>query len=56
MASDQAQLAEQYMGKLVPYSFNGGFVCLSYGISLIGTGTSLELIRRRTSHRGLHNL
>ncbi|KAG5999825.1 hypothetical protein E4U21_006256, partial [Claviceps maximensis] len=54
--ADPQLLVEQYMGKLVPYSFNGGFVCLSYGISLIGTGTSLELIRRRTSHRGLHNL
>ncbi|KAG6015181.1 hypothetical protein E4U54_004033 [Claviceps lovelessii] len=54
--ADPNQLVDMYMGKLVPYSFNGGFVCLSYGISLIGTGTSLELIRRRTSHRGLHNL
>ncbi|KAK2592725.1 hypothetical protein QQS21_009568 [Conoideocrella luteorostrata] len=50
------QLLDQYAGKMVPYSFNGGFVCLSYAISLVGTGTTLELIRRRTSHRGLHNL
>ncbi|KAG5913530.1 hypothetical protein E4U42_001079, partial [Claviceps africana] len=56
MADHTQLLVEQYMDKQVPYSFNGGFVCLSYAISLIGTGTSLELIRRRTSHRGLHNL
>lgn len=50
------QLIEEYTGKVVPYSFNGGFVCLSYAISLVGTATTLELIRRRTSHRGMHNL
>ncbi|KAG6014805.1 hypothetical protein E4U41_004759, partial [Claviceps citrina] len=55
-ANSSQLLMEQYVGKLVPYSFNGGFVSLSYGISLVGTGTTLELIRRRTSHRGLHNL
>ncbi|KAM0255438.1 hypothetical protein ACHAQJ_005738 [Trichoderma viride] len=49
------QLLEEYTGKEVPYTFNGGFVCLSYAISLVGTGTTLELIRRRTSHRGKHN-
>ncbi|KAL7916595.1 putative MHYT domain signaling protein [Trichoderma velutinum] len=49
------QLLEEYTGKVVPYTFNGGFVCLSYAISLVGTGTTLELIRRRTSHRGKHN-
>ncbi|UKZ53221.1 hypothetical protein TrVGV298_007013 [Trichoderma virens] len=50
------QLLEEYTGKEVPYTFNGGFVCLSYAISLVGTSTTLELIRRRTSHRGKHNL
>lgn len=49
-------MLQEYTGKVVPYSFNAGFVCLSYAISLVGTGTTLELIRRRTSHRGLHNL
>ncbi|PTB39435.1 uncharacterized protein TrAFT101_007779 [Trichoderma asperellum] len=49
------QLLDEYTGKVVPYTFNGGFVCLSYAISLIGTSTALELIRRRTSHRGRHN-
>lgn len=55
MSTTQDSL-EQYSGLLVPFSFNAGFVCLSYAISLIGTGSTLELIRRRTSHKGVHNL
>ncbi|GJN72378.1 hypothetical protein PLICBS_006451 [Purpureocillium lilacinum] len=54
--SSSEELLRQYGGQLVPYDFHAGFVCLSYAISLIGTSTTLELIRRRTSHRGLHNL
>lgn len=50
------QLLEEYAGKEVPYTFNGGFVTLSYAISLVGTSTALELMRRRTSHKGKHNL
>ncbi|KJZ74253.1 hypothetical protein HIM_06259 [Hirsutella minnesotensis 3608] len=49
-------LLDQYSDQLVPFSFHAGFVCLSYAISLLGTGSTLELMRRRTSHRGLHNL
>ncbi|UNI22216.1 hypothetical protein JDV02_008125 [Purpureocillium takamizusanense] len=54
--SSSEELLQQYADQLVPYDFNAGFVCLSYAISLIGTSTTLELIRRRTSHRGVHNL
>ncbi|KAJ6437096.1 MHYT domain signaling protein [Purpureocillium lavendulum] len=54
--SPSQDLLQQYSGKLVPYTFNGGFVLLSYVISLIGTSSTLELMRRRTSHRGLYNL
>ncbi|KHN98433.1 uncharacterized protein MAM_03557 [Metarhizium album ARSEF 1941] len=50
------QLLEDYTGKMVPYSFNAGFVSLSFAISLVGTSTTLELIRKRTHHRGIHNL
>lgn len=49
------QLFNEYAGKTVPYSFHGGFVCLSYAVSLVGAGSTLELMRRRTSHKGLHN-
>ncbi|KAJ6436979.1 MHYT domain-containingsignaling protein [Purpureocillium lavendulum] len=54
--STSQDLLQQYWGKLVPYTFNGGFVFLSYVISLIGTSSTLELMRRRTSHRGFYNL
>ncbi|OAA70410.1 mhyt [Cordyceps fumosorosea ARSEF 2679] len=49
------QLFDDYSGKTVPYSFHAGFVCLSYAVSLVGAGSTLELMRRRTSHKGLHN-
>ncbi|KAJ6436537.1 MHYT domain-containingsignaling protein [Purpureocillium lavendulum] len=48
-------LLAQYLGQVVPYTFHGEFVCLSYAISLLGSTATLELLRRRTSHRGLHN-
>ncbi|XP_044714754.1 uncharacterized protein HRG_11789 [Hirsutella rhossiliensis] len=54
--STTQELLQQYAGRLLPLSFSPGFVCLSYAISLVGTGSTLELMRRRTSHRGLHNL
>ena len=50
------ELFEEYSGKTVPYSFHAGFVCLSYAVSLVGAGSTLELMRRRTSHKGFHNL
>ncbi|XWW98907.1 hypothetical protein V2A60_006911 [Cordyceps javanica] len=49
------RLLDEYTGKTVPYSFHAGFVCLSYAVSLVGAGSTLELMRRRTSHKGLHN-
>ncbi|KAJ3498663.1 hypothetical protein NLG97_g949 [Lecanicillium saksenae] len=48
-------LFQEYSGKIVPYSFHAGFVCLSYAVSLVGAGSTLELMRRRTSHKGYHN-
>ncbi|PHH78018.1 hypothetical protein CDD80_7480 [Ophiocordyceps camponoti-rufipedis] len=51
-----AELLDRYSGQLVPLSFHAGFVCLSYAISLVGTCSTLELLRRRTSHWGLSNL
>lgn len=50
------ELLDQYSDKVVPYSFHAGFVCLSYAVSLVGAGSTLELMRRRTSHKGYHNL
>ncbi|ORY64242.1 uncharacterized protein BCR38DRAFT_392843 [Pseudomassariella vexata] len=53
--SSPEDLFLQYEGNIVPRSFNGGFVALSYIISLIGAASTLELINRRTSRNGLSN-
>ena len=45
----------QYIGQIVPRSFNVGFIALSYVVSLVGAGSTLELINRRTSPKGTHN-
>ena len=39
----------------VDASYNAGFIVLSYLISLVGCVTTLELLHRRTSRRGLYN-
>jgi hypothetical protein len=40
---------------LTVQSYNGGFIALSYIISVIGSLTTLELLRRVTSARGFLN-
>ncbi|EQK99332.1 mhyt [Ophiocordyceps sinensis CO18] len=55
MATNE-ELLDQYSGQFIPYSFQAGYVCLSYAVSLIGAGATLELVRRQTSNKGLHNL
>lgn len=53
--STSDQLLSQYEGHIVPRSFNGGFVTLSYIVSLIGALSTLELLNRRTSRNGVFN-
>ncbi|KAI1858716.1 uncharacterized protein JN550_012548 [Neoarthrinium moseri] len=53
--STSEELFLQYEGQVVPRSFNGGFVTLSYLVSFIGAASTLELINRRTSRNGLFN-
>lgn len=48
-------LLREYQGHIVPQSYNAGFVALSYVVSLVGAGSTLELINRRTGLRGLFN-
>ncbi|KAM5348531.1 hypothetical protein ACJ41O_008355 [Fusarium nematophilum] len=48
-------LLREYQGHIVPQSYNAGFVALSYVVSLVGAGSTLELINRRTGFRGLFN-
>ena len=49
------QILQAWQGKIVPQSFNGGFVTLSYVVSLIGAASTLELINRRTAIKGIFN-
>ena len=42
-------------GDIVARSFIPGYIVLSYIVSYIGSVTTLELIHRRTSGRGVHN-
>lgn len=48
-------LFAKWNGQIVPRSFNGGFVTLSYIVSLIGAASTLELINRRTAPKGKVN-
>ncbi|CAG9949190.1 unnamed protein product [Clonostachys rosea f. rosea IK726] len=49
------ELLDNYEGRVVPRRFIAGFVVLSYTISLIGAGSTLELINRRTGLKGIFN-
>ncbi|KAM6514360.1 hypothetical protein FALCPG4_015509 [Fusarium falciforme] len=48
-------LLGKYQDHIIPQSYNANFVTLSYVVSLVGAGSSLELINRRTGFRGLFN-
>ena len=54
MSSDE-ELFGHYGGHIVPQSYNAGFVALSFVVSLVGAGSTLELINRRTGSKGLFN-
>ncbi|KAK7229550.1 hypothetical protein V2G26_001720 [Clonostachys chloroleuca] len=49
------ELLDNYEGRVVPRRFIAGFVVLSYTISLLGAGSTLELINRRTGFKGIFN-
>ncbi|KAK7946869.1 Mhyt domain signaling [Apiospora aurea] len=53
--STSDDLLARYTGHDVPVKFDPGFVVLSFLVSLIGAGCTLELINRRTSLKGLFN-
>ncbi|ROT34959.1 hypothetical protein SODALDRAFT_284565 [Sodiomyces alkalinus F11] len=48
-------LLSRYEGLVVPRSFSPGFIALSYLVSFIGAACTLELLNRRTSHKGKFN-
>src|SRR5438045_1307552 len=53
--SNNTLLLQAWEGRIVPRAFSVGYVVLSYVLSYIGAWTTLELINRRTSGRGLYN-
>ncbi|KAK4119781.1 hypothetical protein N657DRAFT_626081 [Parathielavia appendiculata] len=52
--ANRRDLAE-HVGQVLPVSFDPVLLVLSYLISLVGAGTTLELIHRRTSRKGYYN-
>lgn len=46
---------EEYLGQVLPVTFDPTLLVLSYLISLVGAASTLELIHRRTSRRGYYN-
>ncbi|KAK7917357.1 hypothetical protein PG985_010965 [Apiospora marii] len=53
--STSDDLLVRFTGQEVPVNFHLGFIVLSFLVSLIGAGCTLELINRRTSLKGLFN-
>ncbi|KAI1210521.1 FAD dependent oxidoreductase-domain-containing protein [Annulohypoxylon truncatum] len=45
----------QYVGQIVPRSFQHGLITVSYVVSCVGAILTLELLNRRTSRNGLAN-
>ncbi|KAK1985079.1 hypothetical protein LZ30DRAFT_584854 [Colletotrichum cereale] len=55
MSTVTEDLFARYHGKVVTRAFNGGFITLSFAVSLIGAASTLELLNRRTSPKGKFN-
>jgi len=55
MSTTIEDLFSRYHGQVVPRAFNGGFITLSFAVSLIGAASTLELLNRRTSPKGKFN-
>ncbi|KAJ0304265.1 hypothetical protein COL516b_006156 [Colletotrichum fioriniae] len=55
MPATTEDLFAEYHGQVVPRAFNGGFITLSFAVSLIGAASTLELLNRRTSPKGKFN-
>lgn len=55
MASTDDLDLSSYVGQPLPDGYQSGIVVLSYMISLVGAASTLELINRRTSRKGIYN-
>ncbi|KAH7346914.1 hypothetical protein BKA65DRAFT_456864 [Rhexocercosporidium sp. MPI-PUGE-AT-0058] len=54
MSNDLA-LWQEWEGRIVPRGFSIGYIVLSYAVSYVGAWTTLELLNRRTSGKGVYN-
>jgi hypothetical protein len=45
----------RYLGEVIPFHFDAPILALSFAVSLIGAASTVELINRRTSRKGLYN-
>ncbi|KAK0624158.1 hypothetical protein B0T14DRAFT_193626 [Immersiella caudata] len=45
----------RYVGQVVPFRFDPAIIVVSYLVSLVGAASTLELVNRRTSRKGLYN-
>lgn len=52
---DDLQDLARFLGQVVPFHLSPGIIVLSYIISLCGAISTLELMNRRTSRKGLYN-
>ncbi|KAK5653669.1 hypothetical protein OQA88_8699 [Cercophora sp. LCS_1] len=55
MASPDGPGLADLVGHQIPDTYTPGVVVLSYVVSLIGSASTLELINRRTSRKGIYN-
>ncbi|KAK1833031.1 hypothetical protein QBC39DRAFT_403410 [Podospora conica] len=44
-----------YLGEVIPFHFRNSILALSFAVSLVGAASTVELINRRTSRKGLYN-
>ena len=52
---DAADDLSQYLGEVIPFHFDARILAQSFIVSLIGAASTVELINRRTSRKGLYN-
>jgi hypothetical protein len=55
MDLSDAELLKEYGGQIMKQNYSAGFVALSFFVSLVGAGSTLELINRRTGLNGIFN-
>jgi len=55
MATPVNNTFDEWIGQDVPVRYDPVIVALSFFVSFVGAGSTVELINRRTSRKGRHN-